>query len=479
MKSRYLEFYTLCFLPALALAVSGIVSPVVAEENVLGAKHQRAVEKLQEKALADDRAYGILESLTTEIGQRLAGSDAEARARDWGMKKFKSLGFKNARIEEFEIPYWSRTHEEASIVSPYPQDLYITALGNSVPTGPEGLTAEVVRFASLSALKAAPMTGLEGKIIFVDEPMTRTQDGSGYGPAVAKRAGAANEAGKRGAAAAIIRSVGTDSHRFPHTGVMRYANDVEKVPTAALSNPDADQLARAIAYADGPVEVFLKIGTETIDAVTSGNVIAEIPGETDELIVIGGHLDSWDLGTGAVDDGAGVAITVAAAKLIDEMRGKPRRTIRVIMWGAEEVGLLGARAYATAHADELAKHVFASESDFGGGRIWKFQSRFSEEDLPKAKLFADALLPLGISPGDNLAFGGPDVTPLRMAGVPVASLRQDGTDYFDLHHTPDDTFDKIDPEDLNQNVAAWATMIYLASELPGDFRESVSPVVSE
>ena len=464
-------------LPVFGAMLAAPLSALAQERAGLSDADRQAVSGLQEKALSDDRAFDILESLTTEVGPRLGGSDAEARARDWGVAKLKAMGFKNVRIETFDMPYWSRIREEAAIVAPFPQNLHVTALGNSVATPPDGVEGEVVRFATLGDLRRAPTEGLEGKIVFVDEPMTRTQDGSGYGVAVAKRSGAAQEAGKRGAAAAIIRSVGTDSHRNPHTGNMGYGDAPVKVPTAALSNPDADQLARALERADGPVRVRLTLDVETREQTTSGNVIGEIPGETDELIVIGGHLDSWDLGTGAIDDGAGVAITMAAAKLIDEMKGTPKRTIRVVLWGAEEVGLLGARAYAEAHKDALDKHVLAAESDFGAGRIWKIQTRFGAEDLGKGALMAEALRPLGVGPGDNEASGGPDVSPLRQLGVPIVTLNQDGWDYFDLHHTPDDTLDKVDPADLRQNVAAWATMLYLASELPGDFRDP--PAIEE
>jgi len=272
--------------------------------------------------------------------------------------------------------------------------------------------------------------------------------------------------------AAVIRSVGTDhDRRNPHTGNMRYQDGVKQVPAAALSNPDADQLSRAIKIADKkPVTMRLNISTATKDKVTSGNVIGEIPGESDELIVVGGHLDSWDLGTGAIDDGAGVAITMEAARLVGELRGKPKRTIRVILWGAEEVGLLGARAYAEAHKDELDKHIVAAESDFGAGRIWQLQTAFGEKSLAKAGPMQAVLRRIGVGPGGNQARGGPDVTPLKAAGVPVFTLQQNGWDYFDLHHTPDDTLDKVDPDDLAQNVAAYAAMIYLASEMEGDFR---------
>lgn len=459
-------------LTAICMVFLAGVGAVAQEVAALSPDQAKTVDRLIDKALEDDVAWDMLESLTTEIGPRLAGSEAEARARDWGVRALKELGFKNVRIETFELPYWERVAESAEIVSPFPQALAVTALGNSVATPEGGATGEVVRFRTLLELQDAPMTGLEGKIVFVDEVMTRTQDGSGYGWAVAKRSGAANEAARRGAAAALIRSAGTSAVRTPHTGVMRYAEDVTPVPIAALSNPDATQLARAMERAEGPVRVKVEISVRTKTTVESGNVIGEIPGRTDDIIVIGGHLDSWDLGTGAVDDGAGVAITAAAAKLIDDLPGRPNRTIRVIMWGAEEVGLIGARAYVAEHADDLDRHYLASESDFGAGPVWQFRTRFAESELPKAKVFQKALRRLGVGPGDNNATGGPDVGPLRMAGVPVFTLMQDGRDYFDLHHTSDDTFDKIDLDALRQNVAAWAATVYIASEMEGGFRES-------
>lgn len=459
-----------------AAAAAGLVSPSMvtaqeppAQEPALTERQAQTVDRLIDAGLEDDLAWEILESLTTEVGPRLGGSPAEARAREWGVQELKRLGFKNVRIETFEMPYWARVSESAEIVSPFPQPLAATALGGSISTPEGGVSGELVHFRTLLELQAAPDTGLEGKIVFVDEPMARTQDGSGYGTAVRKRSQAAVEAGKRGAVAALIRSAGTDSHRNPHTGGAVSGGGKTAVPTAALSNPDADQLARAIERADEPVIVKLDLQVETAESVTSGNVIGEIPGETDELIVIGGHLDSWDLGTGAIDDASGIAITTAAAKLVGDLRGKPKRTLRVVMWGAEEVGIFGGKAYAEAHEDEMDKHVLAAESDFGAGPVYRFDTRFGEEEVAKAKVFEGALRRLAVTPGNNMAYGGADIGATRDMGVPVVSLRQDGTDYFDLHHTPDDTIDKVDPEALRQNVAAWAAFLYIASELEGDF----------
>lgn len=441
-----------------------------AEGPALTDAQAETADALIDKGLADERAWEILESLTTEIGPRMGGSPEERRARAWGVRTLRDLGFENVRIETFEMPYWERVTESAAIAAPFAQPLHVTALGNSVATPAGGIEGDVVRFETMLDLADAPLEGFSGKIIFVDEKMPKTQDGSGYGWAVAKRSAAANEAAKRGAAAALIRSAGTSAGRTPHTGNMNYAEDVSPVPIAALSNPDADLLASAMRRADGAVSVRLEISVRTVSSVQSGNVIGEIPGQTDEIILIGGHLDSWDLGTGAVDDGAGIAITVAAAKLIDELPGKPRRTIRVIMWGAEEVGLIGARAYAAAHADTLDRHILASESDFGAGPVWQFRTGFDEAALPKAGVYQKALRRLGVGPGDNGAFGGPDVIPLRQSGVPVFRLVQDGRDYFDLHHTINDTLDQVDEAALRQNVAAWAATVYIASELEGDYR---------
>ena len=460
-----------------ATTKAGITPPLPAAPYRVDAKIEKTANKLIAAGLKDRLGYDVIESLTTEIGPRLAGSDNEARARAWGVAKLKKLGFKNVRIEPFEVPYWERKVERAKIVSPFPQPLIITTLGNSIATPDGGTTGQIVRFETLEALEDAPLTGFEGKIIFVDEMMARSQDGSGYGKAVRKRSGAAKEAGKRDAAAALIRSVGTDHHRLPHTGGMGYADDVKQVPIAALSPPDADQLARALKR--GNVIVKLDIDVVTMASRPSGNVIGEIPGKTDEIIVIGGHLDSWDLGTGAVDDGAGIGITVGAAHLIKKLRQKPRRTIRVVMFGAEETGLFGGIEYARAHAHELDKHILGAESDFGAGKIWRMQTRFGESQLDKGDAIARVLSPLKIGRGNNQASGGPDMGPIRRLGVPVISLTQDGTDYFDLHHTADDTFDKINPDDIAQNVAAYAAMVWMASEMNVDFRDPISPGLSE
>ncbi|NRA30336.1 MAG: M28 family peptidase [Parvularculaceae bacterium] len=465
-----------------ALALSSSFALASAASEGIPTDVTEAAEELLRAGMTDRVGFQVVEDLTTEVGPRLGGSEAEARARVWAEAKLRSLGFENVRTETFSMPYWERAYEYAAIEHPFPQELLVTALGNSVGTPEGGVRGQVVEFETLTDLINAPLdNSLEGKIVFVNEGMVRTQDGSGYGVAVRKRSGAANEGAKRGAIAALIRSVGTDSHRFPHTGGMRYEEGVTKIPTAALSAPDADQLERALNRS--PVTVSLDLAVRTLDKVTSGNVIGEIPGQTDEIVVIGGHLDSWDLGTGAVDDGAGIGITTGAAKLIMEHINttgeKPLRTIRLVYWGSEEVGLLGARAYAQQHKDELGKHVMAAESDFGAGRIWKMDTRFGDDKVELGVDIIRVLDAAGVALGNNQATGGPDVTPLRALGVPVVTLRQNGWDYFDLHHTADDTIDKIDPDDLAQNVAVYAAFTWMAANTPGGFRADPAAVGTE
>ncbi len=469
------------FKPAIAavgLAASVMGSALAQDANLLDPEIERTAKLLIEQAETDDVGLGFVEDLTTEVGQRLAGSESEARARDWSVAELKELGFDEVRIEAFDIPFWSRKSESVKVVSPSPQDLVATALGGSAATPKGGVTADVVRFDSLSALRAAPISKVDGKIVFIDERMIKTMDGSGYGMAVRKRSQCAEAAASKGARACLIRSVGTQPHRMPHTGIMARDGAEGAGAVAAISGPDADQLTRLLER--GPVTVSVDIQTEIKTNAPSGNVIAELTGTDlkDEIVLIGCHLDSWDLGTGALDDGAGCGIVVGAAMLIAQLPERPRRTIRVVLYGAEEVGLFGATAYAREHGDDLDKHVLAAESDFGAGPIWRFQTRFGEAALPYARVFHRLFMPLGVTPDDNRAFGGPDIGILARAGVPVVTPGQNGMDYFDYHHTPDDTFDKIVPEEFRQNVAVYAAFTYIAAETGWDFRaqpEAPSP----
>lgn len=423
--------------------------------------------KLRDAALNDTLAYEIVEGLTTEIGQRLAGTEAEARARDWAVVKLKALGFKNVRIETYDMPVWVRGAETAEIVSPFPQKLVLAALGNSGATPDGGLTAPVVYFDTFDALKTAKPADVRGKIVFVDHRMTRTQDGSSYGVFGAARRQGPSVASKLGAAAIVIRSIGTDSSRAPHTGVQSWAEGATPIPAAALSIVDAENLTRMLARGK-TVTMRLVLTPRQTGVQQSGNVIAEVPG-TDPaagLVLIGGHLDSWDLGTGAIDDAAGVAITTAAAKRILDGSEKPRRTIRLVWFGAEEVGTFGAIAYVKAHGSE--RHALAAESDFGADRVWRFDVKLPDAAKPVAERLRIALAPLGIAPSRDAAQGGADVAAIIAAGASAIDLQQDGTRYFDLHHTPEDTLDKIDPVQLRQNVAAWTAMLAIVANAPED-----------
>ncbi|MBJ7525937.1 MAG: M28 family peptidase [Sphingomonadaceae bacterium] len=423
-----------------------------------------SVAELRDKALkSDDIAYEIVEGLTTEIGPRQAGTQAEARARIWSVNTLRALGFENVRVEEYQMPTWVRGAETAEITAPFPQKLAVAALGNSGSTGEAGLDAEIVYFPTIDDLRAAPDGSLKGKIAFVSHNMKATQDGSSYGAFGPARFVGPNIAAKKGAAAIVIRSIGTDYHRNPHTGNTNFEPGVTPIPAGALSIPDAENLERMIARGK-PVRMKLKLTPQNIGMQTSGNVLAEVTGSNPKLpiIVIACHLDSWDLGTGAIDDAAGCGIIGAAAKHLKSM-GQPKRTVRLLWAGAEEVGIWGGRDYGAKHANE--PHALAMESDFGAGKIWAVDFRLAESANAVRSQIVSALAPLGVVPRRELAGGGADIGAIIDAQkLAIVDLQQDGTKYFDLHHTPDDTLDKIDKAELRQNVAAWvATLAYLAN----------------
>ena len=449
----------------------------LAAASAIAAPSPTAVELAQQ---GKDLGWWIVEDLTTEIGPRQAATEAEAAARVWAVRRLTEMGLQNVREEKFKMTTWIRGDEQASLIGPFhPQKLAVTALGNSASTGPKGIEGEVVYFASFDALQAAPDAMVKGKIVFIDHKMAPTQDGSGYGTYGRGRFTGPNVAAKKGAIAIVIRSIGTDSHRNPHTGATNFDAGVKPIPAAALSNPDADQLVRqwertqAMRQAGGreePLRMKLLLTPRNLGQQTSGNVIAEVPGSDAAAspIIIACHLDSWDLGTGAIDDAAGCGIITAAAKYV-MMAGQPRRTIRILWAGAEEVGVFGGKAYFDAHGKE--KHAVALESDFGADRVWRIDFKLPASAKPLTDRLAAAVTPFGVVRGRQPANGGADIGALVAAGVPAIDLAQDGTRYFDLHHTPDDTLDKIDPVQLRQNVMVWtATLAILANssdaELP-------------
>jgi carboxypeptidase Q len=443
-----------------ALLLASATSATAQQQQAASVRVDPKVAALRDAALNDDYAWNITEGLTTEVGQRLAGTEAEARARTWAVAKLRSLGFSNVRVQPFDMPIWTRGPEAVEILAPFPQKLAIAALGNSASTGPQGITGEVVGFDSLADLEAAPDSAVRGKIVFVSHAMPRTMDGSGYGFFGGPRRQGPTIASRKGATAIVIRSIGTDYHRNPHTGVMTFAEGVRPIPAGALPLPDAEQLQRMLKRGK-PVTMHLTLVSQT-GRGQSGNVIAEVPGRNPSLppILVGGHLDSWDQGTGAIDDASGVAIAAAAAKRIMDA-GRPLRTIRVVWFGAEEPGLFGGIDYMKRHGQE--PHYALAESDFGAGRIWRVNSKLGKEREAEGKALQAALAPLGIVPGALDKADGSDIEPLLQAGQPGVGLSQDGTHYFDLHHTPDDTLDKVDPAELRQNVAAWTAMLGVLS----------------
>lgn len=463
---------SLTLLAAGLMLTSGFTSAADAP-TIIPATAVQTAEQLRDKAMHDDTAYTLVESLTTEVGARLAGGVNDQRAREWAIAKFKSLGFDKVYTEPVTYPLWVRRSERGAIVAPFPQPLALTALGYSPGTPNGGLTAQVIPFASLDALKAADPASVKGKIVYIGERMQRHKDGLDYGrvgspirmqgPVIAQT---------KGAVGFLLRSAGTDAHnRTPHTGVTGFTDPAKSIPAAALSNPDADQLERVLAYGK-PVKVKLDLDCGIVGQYTGANVIGEITGRKhpDQVVAIGGHLDSWDLGTGAIDDGAGVAIAAAAAKLIHDLPQRPDRTIRVIAFANEEMGLWGGRAYAKKHAAQVSAFQLGTESDFGSGPVWRMSASVKPEARGAIEQIAKVLAPLGVSydakrPGG----GGSDLSQMHGKGMAALSLTQDGTYYFDWHHSANDTLDKIDPHQLAQNVAVYAAFAYMAAEANGNF----------
>lgn len=454
---------------AAACAACLLTIPPLAAES-LGEAALAEARALRERALADDTAYELTRSLTTEVGPRLAGSPGDAKAVAWSVEKLKALGFSNVRAEPVTVPRWVRGEARAEITAPWPQTLAVAALGGSIGTPAEGVEAEVVPVTTLEELKAQPRERIAGRIVFFTARMERSRDGSGYGKTVSPRGSGAAEAAKLGAVAMVMRSAGTSVSRTPHTGAQRWADGIPPIAAFALSNTDADMLEQQLA-SGRPVRLKLSNTSRWDGEAQSANVIGEIPGRShqDEVIVLGAHLDSWDLGTGAHDDATGVGIITAAAKLIAEAKPRPKRTIRVVFYANEEFGLSGAKAYAAAYKDQVDKHVLGLESDLGAFQPYGLAARVAPGKLPLVRTIQSVLEPLGVAYLGTEASGGADVGQLRPLGMPVMDVKTDAEPYFDLHHTANDTFDKVDPQLVRLNVAAFAVIAYLAAEAEGGF----------
>ncbi len=423
--------------------------------------------KIVGAALVEGRAYETLAQLTDRIGPRLSGSPGYEAAVAWAVGELKRDRVDRVWTEKVLVPHWVRGVESARIVSPIDAPMAVTALGMSDPTPEGGVTGEVVEVGSFDDLKAAGEK-VRGKIVLYNRPMLPNGGPEhGYGAGASLRHRGASEAAKLGAVATLIRSLGTAAFRIPHTGGMEYEEGVPHVPAAAISSEDADLIHRLLA-AGAPVRVRLLLGCRTLPDVESANVLADIRGRErpDEVVVIGAHLDSWDLGQGAIDDGAGCAIVMDALRVLESLGLRPRRTIRAVLFANEENGLRGGEAYAAAHRAELAGHVAAIESDSGGARplgIGVSAGPGAEEMLSR---LASSLAALGADAVTH-GGGGADISAMRSAGVPMLGLRQDTTHYFDVHHTAADTLDKLDPRDLQANVAVMAVVAYALADDPG------------
>ncbi|GAB4119953.1 MAG: M28 family metallopeptidase [Wenzhouxiangellaceae bacterium] len=461
----------------LALLLSSAAAPADDDSSVFAfsAADLAIATQLREQALQSDLAYAITADLTTRVGARAAGTPQDALAVQWAVNQLKTLGFDRVWTQPVTFPYWHRGEESAQLLTPGPQDLTIMALGGSPATPAQGLVAEMIMFEDLEALQAVPDNSLEGRIAFINKRMERHQDGHGYGQTVPGRSSGPAVAKAKGASALLIRSVGTDHDRIAHTGTTRIPEDGSGiVPAAAVSNPDADQIERLFKLGMSP-QVMLNLQTGFDGEATSYNVFGEVTGTAaDDFIVLGAHLDSWDAGTGAVDDGAGVGIVTAAAKLIMDLDTRPKRGLRVALFANEEQGLYGGYAYLQ-HLQQqnpampLQHQVMALESDLGAGRIYRIDARVNPAGWDVISAMHALLAPLGIELGSNGKPGGSDIFPMINAGVANIALRQDASEYFDLHHTDNDTLDKIDPAALQQNLAAWVVTTWLVAQSGVDF----------
>jgi len=415
-------------------------------------------------AMVDSRAWDKLAWLTDRIGHRLGGSEGLERAVAWTAEQFRRDGLEQVWTEKVMVPHWVRDHESARIVAPVDRPMATLALGGSVATPEDGLTAEVVAVQDFDELHALG-DAVRGKIVLFNRPMRR--DGGseyGYGAGSKLRVHGPTEAARQGAVATLIRSLGTADYRLPHTGTLVYDADAPEVPAAAISVEDA-LLIQRLLDAGETVRVRMAIGARTLPDAESANVIAEIRGRErpEEIVLIGAHLDSWDVGSGAHDDGAGCAVVMETMRLLASSGLIPRRTIRAVLFTNEENGLRGGKEYAARHAEEAERHVAAIESDAGGGAPLGFGVSAGEGAVEIVAEIARHLSSIGASEV-TAGGGGADISPLRAHGVPQLGLRQDTTHYFDYHHTEADTLDKVDRNDLDRNVAAMALMAYLLAE---------------
>jgi len=464
------------FPPQLRLAALLLATPALAASPRIPAP----VASLQQSLVAGHGAADLATELATQVGPRLAGSEGDKRAVAWATAKLQELGFENVRAEPVTVPHWERGEAEGTILEPFRQAVALAALGGSVGTSEDGITAEIVAAENLAALAKLDPERVRGRIVYFGERMVRARDGSGYGKTVEIRSKGALEAEKLGAVAVLIRSVGTDSTRMPHTGAMSQSPAAATIPAAALSAVDAD-LLEEMSKSGRPLRFHLRLTCRKLPDEPSANVIGEVRGrdKPEEIVLLGAHLDSWDLGTGAQDDGTGVGLVIEAGRAIAALPERPRRTIRVVLYANEEFGLSGGKAYAKDHEAELALHQAALESDFGSGRVYRLRARTAAAEKGVAAELAPLVSGLGVElDAVEPASGGADISTIRKLGVPVFDLAHDGTRYFDIHHSADDTADKIVPQDLAQATAAFASIAWALAERP-ELLSRLPPEVEE
>ncbi len=442
-------------------------------ENVYSPQLRSELTALRDAALADDYVYQQVAHLTENIGPRPEGSPQAQFAVNYVADELRKLGLE-VRLEEVQVPRWTRGVETAELVE-YPgqapgttQKIVLTALGGNTPTPAEGLTAEIVAVNSFDELKVLGRGKVAGKIVLFNVPFdikkaTAGRAFDGYEEAVAYRAAGAKAAAELGAAGSLVRSVGTANYRLPHTGFSLDAG----IPQGAVTSEDADLIAHLASQ--GKVRLHCTLTSKTGPPVLSYNVVGDLKGSEhpEQVVIVSGHLDSWDLGTGAIDDGAGVAIAMETAQLIQQLHLHPKRTIRVIAWMDEENNGSGHDAYAKAHESEFSNHIAAIESDSGAGHPLGFEVKVSNSALTFLRPVQEILQPFGANIL-QVVDSSPeaDIAPLAKAGVPALGLMQDGRDYFNYHHTAADTLDKIVPQELRENAAAMAVMGYALASLP-------------
>ncbi len=440
-------------------------------DTAIAATYRGVAERIIRETLAENEAYKKLTELCDDVGHRLSGSANLDRALEWAVTTLKEDGQEDVHIERVMVPHWVRGEESLIMMQPRVQPLAMLGLGGSVGTPPHGITAPVISVADEEGLEALGDRA-RGAIILFDNPMPPydAENGAGYGQTVRFRGNGARLASELGAAACLVRSVTATSLRSPHTGAMRYGDATVKIPAAAISTEDAAMITR-LQERGIPVVVTLKMEAEDKGQAPSGNVIAELRGSTSpqEIVIVSGHIDSWDVGQGAHDDGAGSVMAMETINVLRRLGLRPRRTIRVVLWTNEENGLAGAKQYAQDHAEELSRHVAAIEADSGGFRPIGYSIECSNEAKQEraAEQMRDILSLVDSLDATSLDVGhsGADLIPMRESDVVRMGHRCEGSTYFDYHHTDADTVDKVDPDDLSKNVAVMAVVAYVLADM--------------